>query len=837
MTSTLFKIQHDAIICQLHHKSNATINVVCETSDEIAMPMFDNCQQTWVVPNDVVGLDSKKPKMLKIRFHPDVVELAASNADIHSAACASSLQYLDVLLEDSEWTRRAEFDTVGVQLDRLSQLFTNLDIYVDFKPNHLEITWIPGEDHDELVKLLTSKSVRASLLQRVVVDGPTTSVFMSFEKDANHRRNLLEITINNTGIIDDRATPTQCEIDTTATCVTWRIPERDDGDEFKKSPPRWSSLLDCTLHVNNQHRKPLQFISPYSTIANLYERLCATLHTSASSPIPTGSLSKVSANIEDHAIIALDKNEAPQLTKLIYMITSTPLVINTDIEIATETELTWSPTDSIDSGVSLSPTLSLDEPFLPMPRGRSASECAPPSAAGNHHTSTKLKGILKYPMRFGRFSRSVSECHHDDVAYHISPYFAIDSHFSEDEEDSDAFHESCAETTTPPPQRRKKCVSFSERIEKRVFHSNTSIDAQKRKNQKKNEKRKRRDAAHYGSADDATFEEVRSYTDGVSDDVRAISLALQHPKAEVLAITTVHGCVPVDQACANVKRTLRANGFEGKIPVYRGSAKSILNLSKDSTVSDFFGVDGIGDEPKSFPEVVADDFVADEKLAPLALLEIFEKNPDATLVTIGPLTNVAVALQLSEAFASAPARMVIMGGNYYGVGNVADGSTAEYNFHGDPEAASIVLRRMKCPITVVPWEAFFFESHLHENAVDFHAHLSYDTPLAKYLKMATSVGRKKLEANGRQYAYCDEIAMAVAIDEEKITKESKNLHVDVELAGYQTRGQVVVDWMNELWMNESRNEGNRPIKFITSYNVEIVDKWIHAAASGSGKFD
>ncbi|CAD6186665.1 unnamed protein product [Caenorhabditis auriculariae] len=331
-------------------------------------------------------------------------------------------------------------------------------------------------------------------------------------------------------------------------------------------------------------------------------------------------------------------------------------------------------------------------------------------------------------------------------------------------------------------------------------------------------------------------------TDGVSDDVRAISLALQHPDVEVVAITTVHGCVPVKQATANVNRTIRANGIQGSIPVYEGASRSLLNLQKDTTVSDFFGKDGVGDRPTEFPESDSDDYKASgDGIAALALIRLVQEHPDATLVCIGPLTNLALALQLEENFAAAPQKVVIMGGNYYGVGNVSGVSSAEYNFHGDPEAADIVLRELKCPVTVVPWEAFFFRS-MEENEVDFHAHLRYDTPLANFLSTATRVGRIRFEAVGRQYAYCDEIAIATAINEERVVLESKSLVVAVELSGTITRGQVVVDWVEQMWAAPGEvkpldEEPRRRINFVTVYNVTLVDKWMHAVTSGSGHFD
>lgn len=66
--------------------------------------------------------------------------------------------------------------------------------------------------------------------------------------------------------------------------------------------------------------------------------------------------------------------------------------------------------------------------------------------------------------------------------------------------------------------------------------------------------------------------------------------------------------------------------------MYKGAAKSILSLPKDDTVSDFFGIDGIGDKPEEFPKVERSDFEGEGKHASLALIDILRENRDATLV-------------------------------------------------------------------------------------------------------------------------------------------------------------------------------------------------------------
>ncbi|CAI4222325.1 unnamed protein product [Auanema sp. JU1783] len=334
-------------------------------------------------------------------------------------------------------------------------------------------------------------------------------------------------------------------------------------------------------------------------------------------------------------------------------------------------------------------------------------------------------------------------------------------------------------------------------------------------------------------------------TDGVSDDIRAISLAMQHPDVEVVAFTTVHGCTTVEQATANVARAQRANNVKTPIPIYKGAETPFIRKA-EAVESEhiFFGKDGIGDQPEAFPKVVPSDFHAEcSEIAAMALIRLTREDPNITVVSIGPLTNVALALKLDPNFARQPQRLVIMGGNYYGIGNVDSSSSAEFNFHGDPEAAAIVLKEMECAITVVPWESFFLEGPHHEKEVDFNKHLNYSTPLASFLSTATSIGREMMARNGRQYSYCDEIAVATAIHPELIVRKYASLRVNVELAGKHTRGQVVVDWVDVLWNNEDAeftaaqgktiDRTNRTIDFVTSYNVTVVDKWMHNACKGN----
>ncbi|KAI6179332.1 IU-nuc-hydro domain-containing protein [Aphelenchoides besseyi] len=310
-------------------------------------------------------------------------------------------------------------------------------------------------------------------------------------------------------------------------------------------------------------------------------------------------------------------------------------------------------------------------------------------------------------------------------------------------------------------------------------------------------------------------------TDGVADDIRAISLALNHKDVEV----------------ANIARTLRANGnakaslsFELYVPVFKGCGKPLIEAGITEQEPVFFGADGLGDTPKEWPEVMSDDAKSCDpnEHAALAMIRLFSMNPGTIkLICIGPLTNVALALKLNPGFAKWPKNIVIMGGNVYAQGNMKPSSTAEFNFGFDPEAAHIVVKEMKCPMIICPWETFLNEST--RNTIDFHAHLSLDIPLAKFFELATRTCRRILEKDGCQFAFCDEICIAAAIDPENLIVESKKLCGVVELNGKHTRGQLALSWMNDV------REDAQPITFVMKYNVELLNQMIIDAIHESTK--
>ncbi len=272
-------------------------------------------------------------------------------------------------------------------------------------------------------------------------------------------------------------------------------------------------------------------------------------------------------------------------------------------------------------------------------------------------------------------------------------------------------------------------------------------------------------------------------TDTASDDAVAIQMALAAPDVRVLALTTVAGNVGLEQATRNALMTVEVMG--ASTPVYIGAPKP---LTRDHEAAEWFhGKDGMGDQgfgpPKRRPE--AEHAVA-------ALLRLSREHPGATLVTLGPLTNIALALSQDQNFASRIGRCVVMGGAPCCEGNVTP--AAEYNIWVDPEAASIVFRS-KLPLEMVGWHVSRGGSVLDEE--DEAEILALGTAKARFAVQCNARAREAyFEQTGqRGISLADPTCMAVALDRNIGTHWSRH-RVEIECASALTRGMTVVDRLN-----------------------------------------
>jgi purine nucleosidase len=272
-------------------------------------------------------------------------------------------------------------------------------------------------------------------------------------------------------------------------------------------------------------------------------------------------------------------------------------------------------------------------------------------------------------------------------------------------------------------------------------------------------------------------------TDTASDDAVAILMALSAPDVRVLGLTIVAGNVGVEQATRNALLTAEIAGVE--VPVFVGAPAPLMRPHEHAHW--FHGRDGLGDRGYPPPRRAPDrDHAVD------AILRLADAAPGLTLVTLGPLTNVALALARDPDLAKKIGRCIVMGGAPCCEGNVTP--AAEYNIWVDPEAARIVFRS-GLPIEMVGWHVSRGASVLSE------------AEIADILALDTAKARFAIECNGRaKEAYhvqtgesglslADPTAMAVALDRTIGLSWSRHA-VEIECASELTRGMTVVDRLN-----------------------------------------
>ena len=174
-------------------------------------------------------------------------------------------------------------------------------------------------------------------------------------------------------------------------------------------------------------------------------------------------------------------------------------------------------------------------------------------------------------------------------------------------------------------------------------------------------------------------------TDGGVDDAVAIWWAATSPDVELVALTTVHGNVDLATATGNACRVLHACGASD-VPVACGHA-SAMGPVPDVRPADFIhGTDGLGNtfRPKA-PFGAIGDHAVD------VLRRVVDEQPgEIVIVPIGPLTNIAAAIQADPSWANRVRRLVVMGGAALTQGNALP--IGEANIAHDPTAADIVAR-------------------------------------------------------------------------------------------------------------------------------------------------
>jgi len=269
-------------------------------------------------------------------------------------------------------------------------------------------------------------------------------------------------------------------------------------------------------------------------------------------------------------------------------------------------------------------------------------------------------------------------------------------------------------------------------------------------------------------------------TDTASDDAVALIMALRSENARVIAITTVAGNVPVLQATQNALYTAELCGAD--TPVFQGAGKPLARPLANAEW--FHGRDGLGDH--GYPPARRS---AEKQHAVEAIVATVRSNPGLVLVTLGPLTNIALALAQAPDLVRNVGRCVIMGGAPCCEGNVTP--AAEYNMWVDPEAARMVLRS-GLPIELVGWQLCRGPAVLAPLDIQFIAQMG--TELGNFAVECNSTARNayRTQTGEDGISLPDPVAMSIALDP-SIGQEWSRHYVDVETATELTRGMTVVD--------------------------------------------
>ena len=272
-------------------------------------------------------------------------------------------------------------------------------------------------------------------------------------------------------------------------------------------------------------------------------------------------------------------------------------------------------------------------------------------------------------------------------------------------------------------------------------------------------------------------------TDPGQDDAVAILLALASPEEiEVVGITAVAGNVPLELTAKNARIVCELAG-RSDIPVYAGCDRPMgRQLVTAEHVHGETGMNGptLPDPQTRLQDMHAVDFI----------IETLRREPSksVTLCPLGPLTNVATALQRAPDIASRIKRIVLMGGAYFEVGNITP--TAEFNIYVDPQAADIVVKS-GTEVVMMPLDV------THKALVTKARNEAFrtignrvGTAVAEMTDFFERFDRDKYGSEGAPLH--DPCVTAFLIDPDLFS--GRHINVEIETSSDLTLGMTVADW-------------------------------------------
>ncbi len=276
-------------------------------------------------------------------------------------------------------------------------------------------------------------------------------------------------------------------------------------------------------------------------------------------------------------------------------------------------------------------------------------------------------------------------------------------------------------------------------------------------------------------------------TDPGTDDALAMLLAFNSPELQVEAITVVAGNMTAD---AGLENALKITSLVGRcdVPVAKGAIRPLLQ--ELNTGKFWNGANGLGGA-----ELPAAKCHAAPEFAPDLIIQLVHKYPhQITLIPVGPLTNIAIAVAKDPAIVPLVKEVVLMGGGITG-GNVT--AVSEYNIHSDPEAAAMVFNA-GWPITMVGLDVTEITLVTDEDVARLESKPGPETTFAAAVARF-QIGTYKGTGIFHGGAVHDALAVGQVIDPTILT--TQDMRVDIETDGKFTRGMTVANRKNAIERN------------------------------------
>ncbi|KJH50922.1 hypothetical protein DICVIV_02883 [Dictyocaulus viviparus] len=482
------------IIGQLYHRKNRgrVMPVTVDFDQQIGLPRYIP-GMGWTVPCDVVGLESKKAKLVKVRFHPSLEEQRYHDTTIVNSAIIDALKYLDVLLENSEWSRNEVVDTCDhrvFHIDRIVHFLSVRHPVLSVTCRSLDLNWslFSGLQckNEELRKSFSEarislriSSISTNIVARVqqMSDCDGQKVDVVFEK-LDVIKPLLRLYLPKDSSYIQSGILRGC----------WQLTKNENS--LRLSLPRAKVESErlpfmvpniVNIFVLDQEKEiPLIMENCQLRVAELRRRLDESL--------TAFQRSTSSQNTHSRAL-----HVPGQRPRFEHFLSASPLnVICNSGHTESVDGFATSPADSTDSGIVISPQSSpymsdIQSSPLYEYSEQSRSRIRPRSASESvGWDGVVLKSILKKPQRTDRICRSISESQHSHMDLtHLS--LLIEPMAEIDESDN---HTDCEGTVL---SQRKKRVSFSEKVQERRFRSGQCILTAAKKNEKKRANKKKKE--------------------------------------------------------------------------------------------------------------------------------------------------------------------------------------------------------------------------------------------------------------------------------------------------------------------------------------------------------